>query len=229
MNYKIIKDEKLLKDFIDWLPELEPNEMFYVALFGRKKYNPIVISDKAQLKRFTSTKDMLFSKIKQLECEIGSYTQKNEVSIPQDALALYITPNPRDLYIASLNTIKEISEKIKKSVTDKSVRINPRALSMNAIHTSCTRKIYKDFDFDTNMKEEQLLEEVNSAINIDCVSVLKTRGGYHVLVELAKINDSYTKTWYKDITSILDCDVRGDNLIPVPGCTQGEFIPHFIK
>jgi len=42
------------------------------------------------------------------------------------------------------------------------------------------------------------------------------------------MNKEFEKTWYKDIMSIPGVDIKGDNLIPVPGCTQGDFIPHFI-
>ena len=38
MNYKIVENEKQLKEFIDWLPELEENEKYFVSLFARKKY-----------------------------------------------------------------------------------------------------------------------------------------------------------------------------------------------
>ena len=37
-NYKIISDPDALKEFIEWLPELEDNEKFYLSLFARKKY-----------------------------------------------------------------------------------------------------------------------------------------------------------------------------------------------
>lgn len=36
MNYKIIYNEEKLQKFIDWLPDLLPNEQYYVALLARK-------------------------------------------------------------------------------------------------------------------------------------------------------------------------------------------------
>jgi len=52
MNYKIIHNEERLKEFINWLPDLLPNEQYYVQLLARKKYNPEtgLKSDKSQLK-----------------------------------------------------------------------------------------------------------------------------------------------------------------------------------
>jgi hypothetical protein len=40
MNYKIIHNEEKLQQFIDWLPELLPNEQYYVALLARKNTTP---------------------------------------------------------------------------------------------------------------------------------------------------------------------------------------------
>jgi hypothetical protein len=43
------------------------------------------------------------------------------------------------------------------------------------------------------------------------------------------VEKQYEKSWYKIITSIEECDVRGDNLLNVPGRVQSTFVPHFLK
>ena len=229
MNYQIITDEKLLRDFIDnFLPELLPNETIYCSLFARSKYAQGVThisSDKQQLKRLTSTKEFLFEKIKQLECELGSYKQRHN-PIPQEALALYISVNPRDMYKAGKNTLIKLADLVTKPYAG----WNVQAEALSEIQKSCSRKIYCDFDIDRVIDSfDDLIAEINTKINSDCYKILRTRGGVHILVELKKIEPQYVKTWYNAMTSLEGMDIKGDAMIPVPGCSQGLFIPHFIK
>lgn len=225
-NYKIINNEDLLKDFIKWLPDLQINERFYVGLFSRRKYCEgikYVKTDKAQCARFISKKEDLFKKIKQLEIPFGYYDVKGVMS-PQESLALYITINPRDLKDATHNTLIKFAQMTKLQYNG----YNPLVETMSEIHKSCSRKLWYDFDFD-GVNYETIISKIDGFINNNAITVVKTRGGFHLLVNLNKIEYKYRNTWWKNITSLEGCDVRGDVLLPVIGCTQGGFTPHFIR
>lgn len=225
MNYQIIIDEKELLHFIDWLPDLNESETFYVSLLARSKYTTgltHIKSDKQQLKRFTSSKELLLSKIRQLECPEGTYLQK-QTPIPQECLALYITPNPRDMYKATRQSLILFAQLLTQSYNG----YNPHQEVMSCIQKSPGRKIFFDLDFD-DQKYEEILPELLKFINLECISILLTRGGFHVLIELHKIHKSYVKTWYQNLTNNFSIDIKGDNMIPIPGSFQGGFVPKLL-
>ena len=230
--YKIIKDKTQLLEFIDWLPELENNETYYICLFARNKYTrnedgtnkyPFLKSDKCQLKRITSNKENLYNKILQLETKIGSYQEKG-YDIPQESLVLYITVNPRDFELSTKNSLISLLH----LVTKKYSNYNPHQIVMSEIQKSCSRKIYFDLDFD-GVEIDDILPKLKEYINIEAINILKTRGGFHLLIEVSKIEKQYQKNWYNNITKLPGIDIKGDNMIPVPGCTQGNFVPYLIK
>ena len=237
MNYEIIKDENELQKFIDFLPDLEKWESFYISLFSRKKYDTtgLLTNDKSCLKRVTATKDRIIQKLRQMECKVGSYEYKGQ-PIPQETLAVYITPNPRDLWKSGINTLKDIAQKI----SDDNRNYNPKSLALDNIQTTSSRKIF--FDVDVDMKGaagfrqadiQDFTEKLNNVINEDCYRLIETRGGVHCLVQKDKIEKRYYNTWYKDMValkcSLYDITMNGDGLVPCCGCTQGNYTPILIK
>jgi len=222
INYQIIKDEQKFREFINWLPELKSDETYYLSLLARNKYNKNLPKDKIQLKRVTSNKEMMFDKVKQMECELGSYQYKGH-TIPENTICLYITPNPRSQTKAAKKLVKTLLDLVLNDYNG----YNIQAEALSALQVSSSRTVYMDFDFD-HISIDEIKPMLNGIINKEAITFVKTYGGFHLLVEVQKISKEYFKTYYNAISKLPNCDVRGDNLLPVPGCTQGDKIPELL-
>jgi len=221
-TYKIITDEKALREFIEWLPDCEENEQFYYCLFMRKKYCPDVPwikSDKGQLRRNTSTKEKLWDKIAQLECKVGAF-KFDENPVPQESLALYISVNPRNLWQATVRSIGQLAKVLECNGKNS----NPHQEVMSEIQRTSGNRKYITFDID--QKDDKILQNCIDYCDGLC-DVLETRGGYHLHVHKDKV-DLITdkKNWYKNIAAC--SDQSGDIMSPVGGTYHGGFTPRFI-
>ncbi|MBW8688299.1 hypothetical protein [Chitinophaga rhizophila] len=223
MNYQIILDEQMLRSFINWLPDLQEGEAYYVSLLARSKYTDAIKSDKQQLKRFTSRKEDLYTKILQLECPYGAYTHKG-APVPQEALAIYITPNPRSLYNAMFGGLTTLA----KCIQQQQRHVNPHQEVMSEIQRSKSRSCFVDFDFDHKSAgfAATLKEQIYACTGPSArVQLIETRGGFHVLIDPVSIDEAFRKSWFQRTAQLPYVDQTGDLLIPIPGCTQGGFIP----
>lgn len=222
--YKIIHDEQALREFINWLPDLEINEIYYLSLFARKKYCPDIIrtNDKLQLKRFTATKENMFNKISQLEIPVGRYLTR-KVVVPQESLVLYIHTNPRNM--------KKATEGMGKTCWDlmKNQNYNLHQEAMSCIQKSKSRTKYIVIDIDT---KDVNFENLKTILPTGCYYTIETRGGYHLLIDPVMVNKyNYglvPKNWYSVVTFMYKdvIDQKGDVMSPVPGTIQGGFIPN---
>ena len=231
MNYKIIQNEIALREFIDWLPEISNQERLYCSLLARNKYledKKAMGTDKIGLKSFLSSKKDLFNKIWQLEVPFGAYVcNKTMQPVPQEALVVYVTYNPRDIVEATFDTIDLLNKKVRRAFDG----YNPKSITLTAFQTSIPKSAnFFDFDFDFCSLEEKR-EELESCVNKDALSYIITRGGFHALVNLKKMESKYEKSYVSKIAKIKGCDVKNNTkgMIPVPGTVQSNFCPKLIK
>lgn len=221
MNYKIVANEEKLQEFIDFLPDLGEDQKFYISLICRKKYfvgENKVKADKGQLFSGTATKQNLINKLRRLEVAVGVY-KFEDTPCPQEALAMYITPTPRDLIKATKQAAKQFID----LVFNNNHGFNPHRESLSCIQRArCqkdkTSKYFLDFDFDFEELPDILTNP--SFINKDAITWIKTRGGWHALVDYHKIEKPFLNTFvlgFKNCNS----DVDGDCLLPIPGTYQG--------
>lgn len=232
-TYKIINDEDELLKFIDFLPELEDSEFYYFCLFARKKYAPEsgLKGDRASLKRFTSQKKDIIEKIKQLEIKKGYYKFAG-VEVPTESLVLYLMPNPRSVKIASQILLIELT----KRAYNNNFNYNLHQEALTAYQKAKSRTCFQDFEYDVdkNNKQEEIQKIVNllnEYLNSGSYSIVESRGGIHVLVDPSKIDGNLKKSYFMKLQSIpgYDKETELDMFLPVPGCTQGNFIPRLIK
>ena len=219
MYHKILLDDIELGKFINFLPDLEKDEVYYLSLFGRHKYCSSLLNLRDnQLARFTSSKQDLREKILQLECPIGGYRRDGE-DVPQEALALYIALNPRSLVRAN----KELLVELARCCVEDKFNFNPLSLARTAVHRAVGRKVFVDFDYD-HVEPEEYLPYIKGILPDDSYGILKTRGGFHLFVYLDRVDKK--NNWFTSLRDLKGCDVKGSNtLCPVAGCTQGGFVP----
>lgn len=222
MNYEIITDEVKLDEFIEFLPDHTDTEVYYICLFGRHKYVTNLPNAKDNtLARVTARKSEIKEKIRRFEVPFGAYVRDGQY-VPQEALAVYIGVNPRSLIKASRQLLIELATRIANG----SFNFNPVTAATTEVHRATDRKFHIDFDYD-DVEPADYLPQIQSILPDGTYKIIKTRGGFHVLVDLVKIKGVKTN-WHKGLSSLAKCDVRGcGHLTPIPGCTQGGFTPYF--
>jgi hypothetical protein len=220
-TYKLIMDENALREYIEWLPDCLEHEQYYMTLFSRKKYCPEmkwIKSDKGQLARKTSKKEFIYDKIAQFECKVGAF-KMDGMPVPQQALAVYISTSPRDLWRATLRSIGKLATVLECGGKNS----NPHQEVMSEIQKSVGTRKYIPFDIDDkNLNIQNIVDIVDGYCDI-----VETRGGFHVFVHKDKVPKiTNQKTWYQAIAK--DSDVKGEMMSPPCGVYQGGWVPKFV-
>ena len=226
--YDLIQDYYELNKFVEKF--CLPEEFYYITLFSRKKYDTtgLLKCDKNCIKSIVCKGSRIVKSIEQLRFQYGTILYDGE-PIPEECLAVYITPNPRDMEKASKNLVKKLIDKLLDNRYH-----NADLEAMVAIQTSNKKNRFMDFDLDFLEPENlpKYVEKVNDIIGNDAYHIIRTRGGYHMLVEVEKATLA-NKSWYPLLTKLkvgdkMEVMVVQDGYLPVPGTLQGKFVPYVV-
>ena len=209
----LIYDEQAILDYLAWLPDLEENEAYYLCLFCRKKYRPDVIAtnDKTQLARKgKSSKEYVMDTLLKWDMIDWGY--------PVDSLVAYLHPNPRCQVKAMRHLIKTGID----LVFNKAKGYSTPAQAMSSLQRSASRKPIMTFDLDGDTFKYNALNEIFNGGANECVNIIETRGGHHLLVEPKKAT-AINRAWYNRIVEYggESLDQKGDLMSPIPGTLQG--------
>lgn len=224
-NYKLIHNKKELQNFIDFLPELNPNEGYFLILIARKKWNPESdIPSATKLRRETVGKDKIMQTIEHWEVLEGTYTSRG-ASISNDNIGVYIGFNPKNQYNACFELINQCLENIKSNKTN----INVKSMANDVIQGSNGTKNFIDIDVDIKEGENYRLIQafIVSVIPLVNLTFIKTQGGFHCLVRLEGLKGN--NTWYQKIQSHVfksELNIMSNDLVPMVGCNQGKYVPY---
>ena len=240
MNYKLIHNQEELQKFVDFLPELNPNEGYFIILIARKKWFPESgIASAHKLRRETvGRKDKIIHTIKQWEIEESGY-DSNGTPIDIKNLGVYIGFNPKNQHKACFELINQCLEAIKSNKEN----INVKSMANDVIQGSNGTKNFIDVDVDIKEDENYLdiVSYIKDLINPSRLTFIKTNGGFHALINLIKcegegrmmeLSPNHGNQWYQKLQNHpfkSELNIMSNDLVPVVGCNQGKYIPHFLN
>lgn len=255
--HKFIYDEKQIKKFISLLSPLKGDEQYFVSMSARNKY----LTDEERefyglgrtemfarrLVKKTQRDDMTVEQLylrtlKMMQVSKGGYTTRIGKDLPTKCMVVYANINPVSGFKALKEFQGKISDLIFDTCTDPAAVLRLQTLDtllMNCYQRSRSIKALIDIDFDmpdegiTILKHFICLLEEHEVI----YNVIKTRSGFHVLLQrdtltfnytklVKEANDKAIKRFGKDH---IEVNINTNEMVPIPGTLQADFPVQFIE
>lgn len=215
----LLIDENLTQEFLTRL-ERADSDICFITIALRSKYYPELEKDKVILHRFISKKKHLINDLKNLPSQFFYKGQP----IPNESLVVWMKINPRCFKKATRDTIKNLTDNLYSDKIE-----SPLEAALTALQEACDVLKHHSFDYDVpNENIETTLEQIYRAVNQEATFVVKTKNGFHLIVDVTKIDKEH-KDYYGKLLKIKGIDQRGDINVPLCGCVQGGFIPYILK
>lgn len=230
-HYELVYDPNQIREWCDYM--WTPHDTHMIMIAARKKYVPDVKVKAAFVLRrdIVNEPGRLLDAIRQYEFPVDALKDDAGNPIPNAALAVYVTLNPRDPLRAVADLAVATTQHLQRRSVGADDVAAPRVVSLakSLLQTACLKKQYLTVDID----DKALFGAVVSVIDprqtpIQCI--VETRGGFHIILDLKNLTpegDSALRlalrAWPKTQVELLR-----DQNTPVPGTVQGGFRVRFV-
>lgn len=241
---KLIHDRKEYLKFLEYLPELENDEVYFLSLSARNKYltdDERVEYDLGRTEMFS--RQIAFDKagiaiaLNKMEADLNVRTTRNGSPIPEHCLVVYVNVHPS----STLKAYRRFSEQMNRhyeeaflgtlngsEATDMWIPFRRITTNlMNHIQKASSRKVLVDIDIDGDDDKQSaiLVKEVDDYLSKhECGRmIIKTQGGFHVLVPtkyLGKHVPLFQKLQELDKQTEGEVKFNGNAMVPLPGTLQ---------
>lgn len=205
--HEFIYDEEQVRRFHSLLSPLKPHESYFLSMSARNKY-----LTEEERKHYELGRTEMFARelckrsefevflrvLKSMQVSRGGYTSRKGIELPDKCLVVYVNINPVD----GIKALKEFQEKTTQLMFDMldNADVKKKFASLDTEMMNCyqrakgTRTLL-DIDFDVPDEGFDLVEKVLADFKEHDVEyhVVKTRSGFHVLLERETIHYNYTE------------------------------------
>lgn len=244
----LIKDLNQFHKFINILPDLKNDEIYFVSLSCRNKYLTTEEREFYGLGRtemfsrnIVRKKEDFEYTLSKLESTLQYKLTKTKCKIPEKALVIYVNINPSSMMKAYFTLMQEMNKEMhdimfalqsNKQPNYSGIHLLDRKL-MNCIQRARSRKVFIDIDFDIKDNfyiVNNLLTELS--IRQILYFLIQTKSGYHVLIDLESMKDKKFNLNYEvqkcnqmTVLHYGEVIINTNGMIPVPGTLQaGELV-----
>lgn len=248
----MIVHEEQFNKFVDILPKLINDEVYFVSLAARNKYLSQEDRTKFQLGRtemfsreIARDKIGLSLMMKRLRASLQYKTTRNNLSIPESSLVVFANINPSSTMSAYCDFESSMGKELKQVLsyyknrngeTDVYDFISFKRINrnlMNCIQKATSRRYFIDIDMDN--VPDCIYDYFRDCLRQDSNLVyytIKTRSGFHFLIQkdtLRKEFELYKIVKQADVQA-KNIDAKGEvifnsnAMVPIPGTMQSDHL-----
>ena len=246
--HKLIYSETELQKFHSLLTRkpLEPSEAFFLSMSARNKYltpEEREVYDLGRTEMFARklVKSDKFSDflrvIRSMEVNEGGYTSRGGKVLPSKCMVVYANINPS----SGKKALKEFYSKTQEFLFDGNQDFQYGRLDsvmMGCYQRNRGQRNFLDIDFDIPEEGESHVRDFCAGLQTVDVKyhVIKTRSGYHVLLEKDTVHFNYpgmveifdTRVQMEFGKEHVEVVVNKNEMVPVPGTIQSDFEVRFV-